>query len=257
MQSTASDKPEPMDRSRRSALVATWAFAALAAGFSAGVAVSGEENEEVAPVEQLAEATIDAELEEVQPEEVSHEVLPDEVALEQARALGLLDVIRETRPTLRDGLVERMGIAFVREAHRNGIDPLLLTAVGKVESHFNPFATSSVGARGLLQVKPSTGRWMLSHDKEDLIDDGELYDLETNVELGARYLASLLTRFDSVEVALVAYNRGPRGARLALSGPNRREVLRGYPRKVLKARDALERRGVVATLEKHEDAARL
>lgn len=245
-----------MDRSRLPGVVASCAFAAAAAGFSAGLAVSASAEDE-APVVEVAEATMEAEFEEVLPEEVSHEVLPDELALEQARALGLLDAIRETRPTLRDGLVERMGIAFVREAHRNDIDPLLLTAVGKVESHFNPFATSVVGARGLLQVKPSTGRWMLSHDKEDLIDDGELYDLETNVELGARYLASLLGRYDSVEVALVAYNRGPRGARLALSGPHRREVLRGYPRKVLQARDALVRRGVVATLDTHTDAPHL
>lgn len=230
----------------------------VSAGFAGGLGLAHSRDDARQQASEPAVAeVISEEFEEYGPPIAVNEVLSDEVALEQARALGLLDAVRETRPTLRNGIVERLGIAFVREGHRNGLDPLLLAAVARVESHYNPFATSSVGARGVLQVRPMTGRWMLSYDNEELIDDGELYDLETNVQLGARYLASLTTRMRTLEEALVAYNRGARGARAALSGPDRRAVLDGYPRKVLRAKAGLERRGIVATLDAPHDAPRL
>lgn len=233
----------------------------VGAGFAGGLAFghSPADARPEAPVAVVAEVSAEEleGLDDFDPALVANEVLSDEVALEEARALGLLDAVRETRPTLRNGIVERLGIAFVREAHRNGLDPLLLAAVARVESHYNPFATSSVGARGVLQVRPITGRWMLSYDNEELIDDGELYDLETNVQLGARYLASLMTRMKTLEDALVAYNRGARGARIALSGPDRKAVLAGYPRKVLRAKAGLERRGVVAALDTPNGEPRL
>lgn len=249
-----------MDRSSLRWMVTAGALAGVGAGFAGGFTLANE-RPVVEPVVVAAvaepEAVVDEGLEGIVPTEDTNDVISDEVALEQARALGLLDAVREVRPTLRTGIVERLGMAFVREGHRNGIDPLLLAAVAKVESHYNPFATSSVGARGVLQVKPKTGRWMLSRDNEDLIADGELYDLETNVELGARYLASLMDRFDSLEVVLVAYNRGARGARMALAGPKRKEVLNGYPRKVLRAKAGLVRRGVLANLETAPEAPQL
>lgn len=256
-ESTLRLAPERETGALRLGIVAGCVLAGVGAGFAGGLALAqSRTNETASTAPQVAEAVTE-EFEEFGPPLVENEVLSDEVALEQARALGLLDAVRETRPTLRTGIVERLGIAFVREGHRNGIDPVLLAAVARVESHYNPFATSSVGARGVLQVRPMTGRWMLSYDNEELIDDGELYDLETNVQLGARYLASLLTRTKTLEEALVAYNRGARGARIALSGPQREAVLAGYPRKVLRAKAQLERRSVVAALDAPSSAPRL
>lgn len=162
---------------------------------------------------------------------------PDE--LETAQGLGIVAAIRAVRPSLRPDLVERIATALVREAHRHDLDPLLLTAVARVESAFDPWATSSVGARGLLQVMEPTGSALLSDLGATLRTPLELYDVETNVALGARYLAWLLARFDDPAAALVAYNRGPSGARRVLAGADAARVLSGYPRRVLAERSRL------------------
>jgi hypothetical protein len=84
-------------------------------------------------------------------------------------------------------------------ALRHGVDPELVHAVVLAESNYRPRATSPVGARGLMQVMPSTAR-----------DFGirNLYDPQSNLEAGVRYLKQLLSRFDLTR-ALAAYNAGP------------------------------------------------
>lgn len=159
--------------------------------------------------------------------------------LETARHLGIVDAIQSVRPSLRLDLVERIATALVREAHRQALDPLLLAAVARVESAFDPWATSAAGARGLLQVMVPTGTALLSDSGATLRTPLELYDVETNVALGARYLAWLLERFEDPARALVAYNRGPAGARRALAGSDAAKVLAGYPRRVLDERTRL------------------
>lgn len=162
------------------------------------------------------------------------------VAFEQAKALGIPETISDTRPSLRPELVRRMSIALVREARRHGLDPLLLTAVARVESTFNPWAVSHAGAVGLLQVKAMTGREVMQrHQGAAMLSEAELFDIETNVALGAAYLAQLLERFGSLEMALLAYNRGPTGARQAVSGPDAPRMMAGYPRRVIRAFESL------------------
>jgi soluble lytic murein transglycosylase-like protein len=75
----------------------------------------------------------------------------------------------------------------------------LLTAVARVESEFQPEATSSVGARGLLQVMPTTAAELelgVEHPTQ-------------NVLAGARYLRLQFDHFSSSDLALAAYNAGP------------------------------------------------
>lgn len=86
-----------------------------------------------------------------------------------------------------------------------GIEPGLALALVRVESHFDPRAHSSAGAIGLTQILPNTARLY-----EPGITAAQLYDRETNLRLGFRYLHDLLDRFDNdLERALLAYNRGP------------------------------------------------
>lgn len=81
-----------------------------------------------------------------------------------------------------------------------GIDPGLLAGVATVESGWKPRARSRAGARGLMQIMPSTGR---------RLDCGDLFDADANLRCGARLLQRLLTRYDgAVDYALAAYALG-------------------------------------------------
>ena len=81
------------------------------------------------------------------------------------------------------------------------LDPDLVNSVIHAESGFNTRAVSPKGARGLMQLMPSTASQLGVRDA---------FDPETNVEGGSRYLRELLERynFDLVK-ALAAYNAGP------------------------------------------------
>jgi hypothetical protein len=108
-----------------------------------------------------------------------------------------------------------------------GIDPDLAFRLVRLESEFNPKARSSVGAIGLTQLMPSTARL---YQKGVTADD--LYDGDTNLKIGFRYLRNLLTLYKgNVEVALVAYNRGED----AVDNDRRagRDPRNGYQRRVL------------------------
>lgn len=154
-------------------------------------------------------------------------------AFREAEELGVVRAILAARPRLREATVRRMSIALVEEARRHDFDPLLLTALARVESTFNPYAVSSAGARGVLQIMPPTGRALLRAQGSTMLADEELHDIETNVSLGTRYLAELVREFGTLDLALLAYNRGPTAARTVLAGPNAQRALNGYPRAVL------------------------
>lgn len=84
-----------------------------------------------------------------------------------------------------------------------------LLAISRRESAFFPQARSPVGARGLMQVMPATGRQVAksintSHSSADL------YEIDHNVMLGSAYYRQLLDRFNGNRIlALTAYNAGP------------------------------------------------
>ncbi|GAB4390016.1 MAG: transglycosylase SLT domain-containing protein [Thermodesulfovibrionales bacterium] len=90
----------------------------------------------------------------------------------------------------------------------NGMDPLLLLSVMREESHFDPRALSRAGAMGLMQLMPSTARREAGRMDLDLSGDEDIFDVGTNVALGAHYLGGLLEDFGSVPEALAAYNAG-------------------------------------------------
>lgn len=89
-------------------------------------------------------------------------------------------------------------------AQSEGVDPNLAFRLVRVESGFNPKAHSRAGALGLTQVLPSTARLY-----EPGLASSQLFDPSTNLRMGFRYLHDLLDRYDNLERALLAYNRGP------------------------------------------------
>jgi soluble lytic murein transglycosylase len=84
-----------------------------------------------------------------------------------------------------------------------------LMAIARRESAFFPAARSPVGARGLMQLMPATGKQVArslgtSHQKSDL------YQVDHNVLLGSAYYKQLLERYSGNRVfAIAAYNAGP------------------------------------------------
>ena len=94
---------------------------------------------------------------------------------------------------------------IVDVASAEGIDPELAFRLVKLESDFNVRATSPVGALGLTQLMPSTARFY-----EKGITREKLFDPQTNLRIGFRYLRGLVNEYDGdVKLALLVYNRGP------------------------------------------------
>ena len=94
-----------------------------------------------------------------------------------------------------------------------GIDPELGFRLVKLESDFNERATSPVGALGLTQVMPSTARYFVTGK----VTKERLYDRETNLRVGFRYLRTLVKEYKGdVKLALLVYNRGPAAVDAAL-----------------------------------------
>jgi len=102
------------------------------------------------------------------------------------------------------------------------IDRALLFAFMRQESAFNPFARSSAGATGLMQLMPATAAY-ISGDKA-LADKKStaLFDPELNLALGQRYIADLMDEAaigDNLLFLAAAYNAGPGNLRKWLKGP--------------------------------------
>lgn len=94
-------------------------------------------------------------------------------------------------------------------ASRYGVDPLLVAAVIRVESKFNPDAVSRRGALGLMQLMPSTARWIGPQLEMDELTEDMMLDPEVNVQLGTWYLANLSKEFDdNLDLVIASYNGG-------------------------------------------------
>lgn len=86
-----------------------------------------------------------------------------------------------------------------RAAHAYRIDTALVHAVISAESSYDPDAVSSKGAAGLMQLMPATAYRYGASNRFNPVQ---------NVYAGVRYLNDLLNRFNSLVLALAAYNAG-------------------------------------------------
>jgi len=107
---------------------------------------------------------------------------------------------------LVEGRISAYDDLFKKYAEKYGLDWRLIAALCWQESRFVPKAKSWVGARGLMQVMPATGKEM---------GFTELEDPDTGVHAGVRYLAKMMDRFDDemplgerIYFALASYNGG-------------------------------------------------
>jgi soluble lytic murein transglycosylase-like protein len=112
-------------------------------------------------------------------------------------------------PMVVDSLVR----AAQREAQGNGVDPLLILAVITVESGFNPFSESVMGAQGLMQIIPKYHTDKISAEKGAVA----LFDPAENIRVGAQILKAYQRSTGNIEAALQLYGGASRDSDMVYS----------------------------------------
>lgn len=135
---------------------------------------------------------------------------------------GALDAVQgSTRPSPAD----RIATSIQAAAARYDLPTGLIHSVIRAESNFQPQAVSRAGAQGLMQLMPGTAEELGVEDP---------FDIEQNIDGGARYLRQMLDRFGGdVKQALAAYNAGP-GTVMRYNGNVPYAETRDYVQKVLR-----------------------
>lgn len=109
---------------------------------------------------------------------------------------------------LRFPLAYRDGV--IHQARAGALDPAWVYAIIRQESGFRPSARSPVGAVGLMQIMPATGRQIAGELRDGAADDPPLLQPDTNIRYGVHYLRRMLDRLqDNPVLATAAYNAGP------------------------------------------------
>jgi len=113
-----------------------------------------------------------------------------------------------------DDIELRFPLSYADKIHENSkqqnLNPAILFGLVRRESAFNKNAYSPAGARGLMQIMPSTGRLVARSLNERWRGNDSLYNPEINIKYGSYYYQKLLKKFDgNYAIALAAYNAGP------------------------------------------------
>ena len=151
----------------------------------------------------------------------------------EANVASVARYLAKRRTGLTRTETDALARAIFTEAARHELDPELVLAVMHVESRFNAFALSPVGAMGLMQVMPATGEELAANLGVAWRGAQTLFDPFVNLRLGVAYLKQLESRYGDTATALAAYNWGP--------GHIDRRIRRGralpteYPKLVLDA----------------------
>lgn len=96
-------------------------------------------------------------------------------------------------------------------AEKYDVEENLIYAVIKAESNFNSKAVSNRDAIGLMQIVEETAIEVATRNQIDIDTENiseELLNIDNNINIGTKYLSTLLTQYGNIEVALAAYNAG-------------------------------------------------
>ena len=115
-------------------------------------------------------------------------------------------------------------------SHTYNIEPNLIKAIIYVESNANVLAQSHKGAKGLMQLMDITAM------EVGVLD---VWDPQQNIMGGTAYLRAMLDRYNSIPLALAAYNAGPRAVQRFGGIPPYRET-RNYVREVMRIKNYLD-----------------
>lgn len=110
---------------------------------------------------------------------------------------SLVGFIKNHYPLIPEEDMKLIIASIMEASEKYQVDPCLIASLIAAESGFRKTAVSRKGARGLTQLMP------------DKCQDFDWRDIRGNVDRGTQYLRMMLDRFDSVSLALAAYNAGP------------------------------------------------
>jgi len=142
----------------------------------------------------------------------THEILVA-AKLAERRGWNHIAIFTIAKVKYWDDLALRFPVLFEKtitdHANRQGLDPSLVYGLIRQESVFNQHAQSRVGARGLMQIMPATGRSIARSLKEKWSSSRILYKPDVNVRYGTSYLKNLLDQFDqNYALSAAGYNAG-------------------------------------------------
>jgi soluble lytic murein transglycosylase len=164
-----------------------------------------------------------------------HFLSPPRLVLEKSQDQKIIHRITHYLLNENQKLTESEAHAISRivfdESKEYGLDYRLVLAIMKVESNFRSNVVSPKGARGLLQVKPSLAKFIAKDAGIEWNGSKTLDTPKENIRLGVHFLSGLLKDFETVHMALSAYNVGP--ARLKEIDPPRSRQPRGFSKQVL------------------------
>jgi soluble lytic murein transglycosylase len=121
---------------------------------------------------------------------------------------GLRAAVASEARHLGSGLRDTIAHAVARASREQGIPAFLLVALIAQESGFDP-AAENAGALGLMQLRPFVAKDYARRRGLTWQGDATLHDPAQNVALASGYLGELVDRFQSLDLALAAYNKGP------------------------------------------------
>lgn len=123
-----------------------------------------------------------------------------------------------------------LALQIVLESQNAGEDPLFIAAVIFAESSFRRTVRSPVGALGLMQLMPNTGKYIAHKINYGWEGHHSLKNPETNLHLGIAYLQYLKGMFKgNINNVLLAYNWGPGNVKKGLSAP---KISKNYSSKI-------------------------
>jgi len=141
-------------------------------------------------------------------------------------------IISKNNSTIDSKSIYEISKTIYEEAVKYDFNPLLITAIIKTESNFDPKAVSDSYAYGLCQVR----RFIAPELAENIgieWDGAEktLFDPIKNIKIGVYYLSMLNRDFNDLKLAIIAYNQGPYNVQERLT--NNQELSNNYANKVL------------------------
>lgn len=127
---------------------------------------------------------------------------------EMEEKLKIFQVIEDFQIGFTDQEKDQLATVIFEESNKYTYDPLLIMAVILTESTFKKGQVSPVGARGIMQVMPRTGRDLALRSGMGWDNSDQLFDPVKNIRLGTLHLFEQILKFKDVKKGIIAYNLG-------------------------------------------------